>query len=520
MASHVVSLNTVVRKAPDSDLFVERIGAQGRIILPPDALIDEPARKHFRKEALILSQLRGLMQNNSLALKRVFFLFVLLVAGQCLAKDSQSETISVGSNSNVRSATVHLRSGDNLSVTAESKDARFAVDLYVYDASHVLVGKDDEESTSPLFSWVAPVGGEYYVLSRNLGLGSGSITVTVTQGKGQSSVAVPTYARVKIFFATDRNLTGKSAVNEKFGTDPDKTEQLHLGECVVSVPRDHRMGELEGPSILKLEFSSDPEKHITLLSVDDEDRLLFFRKVADRLDHSQRRELFVFVHGFDNTFEDAARRTAQIAYDLAFDGPAIVYSWPSQGRVSLVAYNMDGTNAELTVPRLEQFLLDLVAQSGATTIHLIAHSMGNRPLTSALRQLMVTGTPKNMPRFNQVVLMAPDINASVFRQLAQEIRPSSGRITLYASSRDEALKLSSTFAGYPRAGQGGSGIVVVPGVDTVDASAVDTSALGLFHQYYADNTTVLSDIFHVLKNGLCARIRGSPRQLRVSLATW
>jgi esterase/lipase superfamily enzyme len=260
------------------------------------------------------------------------------------------------------------------------------------------------------------------------------------------------------------------------------------------------MGELEGPSILRLEFDTDPEKHVTLLNIDEEGRSIFFHKVADRISHSQRRELFVFVHGFANTFEDAARRTAQIAYDLAFDGPAIVYSWPSQGRISLIAYNMDGTNAELTAAHLEQFLRDLVAQSGAKTIHLIAHSMGNRPLTNALRQLTIKRAESTLPRFNQVVMMAPDISVSVFRQLAQEIRPSSERITLYSSSRDEALKVSSTFAGYPRAGQGGPGIVVVQGVDTIDVSAVDTSALGLFHQYYADSGTVLSDLFHVLKN--------------------
>ena len=35
----------------------------------------------------------------------------------------------------------------------------------------------------------------------------------------------------------------------------------------------------------------------------------------------------MFVHGFNVSFADAARRTAQIAYDLAFGGPGAL-SWP------------------------------------------------------------------------------------------------------------------------------------------------------------------------------------------------
>lgn len=492
--------NCVVQKISPRGTTEAYGGFAIETILLTGTLIDEQARRHLPKEILVQSQIGRLLKYNALALKSVFLLLLLLFAGRSLAADLQGETISVGSHSTVRSATFRLYPGDNLSVTADSKDTHFAVDLYVYDTSRVLAGKDNEESISPVFSWTASVEGEYYVLARNLGSGTGSITLAVKQAKAQAPTAIPTYAIRRVFFATDRNLTGKSAVSEKFGTEPDPSERLHLGECLISIPRDHRMGELEGPSIVKLEFSSDPEKHVTLLSVDDEGQPLFFRRVADSVSHSQRKELFVFVHGFNTTFEDAARRTAQIAYDLAFDGPAIVYSWPSQGRISLVAYNMDGTNAELTVPRLEKFLQDLVRQSGATTIHLIAHSMGNRPLTIALRQMAIRGAAKTIPRFNQVVLMAPDINVSVFKQLAPEIRQSSERITLYASSRDEALRVSSDFAGYPRAGQGGSAIVVVPGVDSIDASAVDTSALGLFHQYYADNSTVLSDLFHVLKD--------------------
>jgi esterase/lipase superfamily enzyme len=255
------------------------------------------------------------------------------------------------------------------------------------------------------------------------------------------------------------------------------------------------MGELESPSVWKLEFKADPAKHVVLEQVVDEDRDNFFKQVSSRALNSMRREAFVFVHGFDNTFEDAARRTAQMAYDLAFDGAPILYSWPSQGKMDLINYNRDGRNAELSSTSLKSFLEQLATRTRATTIHVIAHSMGNRVLAASLREI----AKANKPRFQQIALMAPDIDAMVFRNMAQAIHQTADRVTLYASSRDQALLASARFNGYRRAGEGGDNILVVPGIDTVDASAVDTSLLGALHQYYADNQAILGDLFHLLR---------------------
>ena len=418
----------------------------------------------------------------------------------------KSQSLAVGPRSEVRSELLHLKPGDTIVVTGSSDDARFGVDLYVYSADKELVGKDDPDSTEPSFRWKPAVEGDYYVLARNEGEGSGTITIAVKAGwaggKSRSltpgtATAAANYAGIDVFFATDRAVTGSDSRGPTFGGDPDANETLHFGKISVSIPRDHRMGELEGPSILRLEFHQDPEKHVMLQSVVSEDQATFLKGVSDRVGHSQKKEVLVFVHGFNTKFEDAARRTAQIAYDLGFDGPTILYSWPSQGRMTPIAYNMDGRNAALTVPHLEEFLKLLVAKSGATTVDLIAHSMGNRPVTSALRDFAIENPGlKNKPMFNQVALMAPDVDAALFKQMAAEMRVSARRITLYASSRDEALRLSNTFAGYQRAGEGTPHLLVVPGIDTVDASAVNTSLLGFYHDYFADNTTILSDLFH------------------------
>ena len=213
--------------------------------------------------------------------------------------------------------------------------------------------------------------------------------------------------------------------------------ELELGTCEVSIPKDHEVGEMESPSVLRLEFREDPERHVVLLGVEPESADEFYADLRSCVGRSAGKEAFVFVHGYNVGFETAVRRTAQIAYDLKFEGAPIVYSWPSQE--GLLAYTVDETNVVWTVPHLKEFLLGVARQSGAKSVHLVAHSMGNRALTSALRELALE-LKADCPRFHEVVLTAPDIDADVFRRdLAPAIVGVADRVTLYASSNDEAL---------------------------------------------------------------------------------
>lgn len=87
------------------------------------------------------------------------------------------------------------------------------------------------------------------------------------------------YAVVRTFFATDRNLTGKTKPDEIFGVG---RSSLTYGVCDVSIPRDHRMGKLEYPSIWRLEFREDPNKHVVLLNTAISSKDDFFADVAAR----------------------------------------------------------------------------------------------------------------------------------------------------------------------------------------------------------------------------------------------
>jgi esterase/lipase superfamily enzyme len=304
------------------------------------------------------------------------------------------------------------------------------------------------------------------------------------------------YATIRVFFATDRDRRRSTRPSDMFGFD---RGPVTYGTCDVSIPRDHRMGVLESPSFLKLEFHGDPEKHVLLLRISIENKQKYFADVAARIRDSSKKNALIFVHGYNVTFEDAARRTGQMAYDLGFEGAPVFYSWPSQG--SFTGYLVDETNNEWTQNNLKHFLDDFASQADAQSIFLIAHSMGSRALTRAFGQL-IREKPILRNRFREIILSAPDIDAEVFRRdIASQIIPA----TLYASSGDEALKLSKKFHGYARAGDAGGGLVIVPGIDTVDASSVATDFVG--HSYFAESRSIISDMFYLIKDGKRARDR-------------
>jgi esterase/lipase superfamily enzyme len=317
----------------------------------------------------------------------------------------------------------------------------------------------------------------------------------------------PDFAVVRIFYATDRKVSGKPDPAAYYAGTRGNGD-LDLGICDVSLPRDHRMAKLEAPSIWNFEFRDTPGKHMVLLKVQPQPVEAFFTELSGRVQSSQRKEAFVFVHGYNESFEKAARRTAQLAYDLGFEGAPILYSWPSRG--SWVDYPADEATIEWTIPHLKEFLTTVAIKSQAQRVHLIAHSMGNRALAAALKEIADNQQgPRSVPLFKEIVLAAPDIDAEVFTQLAQDIQKAGERITLYASSKDEALVASQKFhGGFPRAGESGRAIVAVSGMDTIDASAVDTGLLG--HSYYLGKQSILSDLFNLLRDG-------NPPEARVGL---
>jgi esterase/lipase superfamily enzyme len=267
--------------------------------------------------------------------------------------------------------------------------------------------------------------------------------------------------------------------------------QVQLGLCEVTIPKSHQLGELEAPSILRLEVRPDAERHVVLRKTERLADERFYELLAQRVAASPRKELLVFVHGFNVRFEDAARRTAQLHHDLGFEGAPVFFSWPANDKFVLT-YKADEANVSWSTAHLKQFLLDVTKRSQAQSINLIAHSMGNRALTAALKELQLELADESR-LFNQVILAAPDIDADEFRQsIAPALSRTANRVTLYASARDEALAASQLVHRGPRAGDAGRGLVVIPGIDTIDVTPIDTSLWG--HSYYGSSDPVLRDL--------------------------
>lgn len=304
------------------------------------------------------------------------------------------------------------------------------------------------------------------------------------------------YATVRVMFATDRKYSNSTKPQEMFGTTRSKNVVTY-GTCDVSMPRNHKLGELEKASVLNFEFYDDPEKHVLLLGASIKSKEDFFNILKARINSSKKKSAFIFIHGYNVSFEDAARRTAQMSYDLGFEGVPVFYSWPSVGET--ISYIADAGNIEWSQGYLKIFLEDFLKTSGAQDIYLIAHSMGNRGLTRALSSI-IAENPSATTKIKEIILAAPDIDGDVFKKdIAPVLVKIKKPITLYASSNDLALRASQMFSAYPRAGQAGSSMVVLSGIETIDASNVPSDLLG--HSYFSGTPDVLSDIFQIIHEG-------------------
>jgi esterase/lipase superfamily enzyme len=308
------------------------------------------------------------------------------------------------------------------------------------------------------------------------------------------------FATVRVFYGTNRAPTKDLRPAAYYGA---ARGDLQYGYLDVTIPRIHQEAQLETqPRWVEYTFAADQaamraqyvllDKVVPLATQD------FVRALHQQISDSRLKDVFIFVHGFNNTFEDAARRTAQMAYDLDFDGTPMLYSWPSQG--SATAYAIDEAAVQISGRKMADFLDTVVAQSGAQRIHLIAHSMGNRALIEALQTYLAKRAPENRQHiFGQIVFTAPDVDRDYFTDAIQSLAGAAERVTLYASDNDYAIRSSQFFHGAPRAGTAGDVIVKLAGLDSIDMSAVPADALG--HSYFAANSGAIYDIFRLLWRG-------------------
>jgi tetratricopeptide (TPR) repeat protein len=200
---------------------------------------------------------------------------------------------------------------------------------------------------------------------------------------------------VPVFYGTDR---AEKPAEKRVAYSSDRARRLQLGRALVTVPKIHEVPQVERPWAIRIPYfdvtiweeEEDPNKHFTMQEINKLTKEKFLELVKARLGGSKRFKdhALVFVHGYNTSFDNAVYRTAQIAYDLKFDGAPFLYSWPSGGAVA--SYTWDRASAEASKRYMREFLEMVVRQTGAKSVSIIAHSMGNMPLMSVLKDMKST----------------------------------------------------------------------------------------------------------------------------------
>ncbi len=317
-------------------------------------------------------------------------------------------------------------------------------------------------------------------------------------------ITEPTQFRgVRVFFATNREASSSRKPGEQFGYG--RTQKAVVGQVSVSIPVNHRKGHLEKPGFFEHQNMQD---HFVIGRDLDVFEIGTFRsKLAQQLGGDSSRDLLVFVHGFNVSFEDALLRAAQLKYDLNFPGEIILFTWPSRG--SLMFYPADLSSAEFSGSPLAEFLA-AIAEGPWRRVHLLAHSMGGRV---SLGGLVDSAAPDK--GLGQLVLVAADVSTDFFTQQFPKASAKGERKTSYVASKDMALWISGKLVNLTgRIGYLEKEPFVIDGMETVDASAVDRGLLA--HSYFSDIRAVIDDLGHLLGNSLPASQRPNLRERRLT----
>lgn len=239
-----------------------------------------------------------------------------------------------------------------------------------------------------------------------------------------------------VFIGTTR------AVNDAGEFGIGRSPSLSLLQSQVSIPPDREIGTVSDGF-----DKPKPERDFTLAALDQyPDRASFSRALRREIDRSSEgpREVTVFVHGFNNSFADAAFRMAQLGHDLEVPGALVSYSWPS--RANPLGYEYDQDSALFARDGLAD-LLRTVKAAGDPDIVLVAHSMGSYLVMETLRQLEIAEPGWVGRSLSGVVLISPDLNVDLFRSQIARLETVPDPFVVVVSRRDIILQVSARLRG-------------------------------------------------------------------------
>lgn len=204
----------------------------------------------------------------------------------------------------------------------------------------------------------------------------------------------------------------------------------------------------------------------------------FHAKIArwiERFGTPDTRDALLFVHGFNNTFDDAVIRMAMSWHMAGREGIPMVYTWPA-GSGGLLGYFFDRESGEFTIVHLKRTILALATCPHIERIHILAHSRGTDVAVTALRELNaeIRGAlglgyvpamlgltehagglgsrgpmPHQLLKIATLVLAAPDLDMEVFQQrfFGENAIYMAGRTVIYVSPDDSAIGFANRLFG-------------------------------------------------------------------------
>jgi esterase/lipase superfamily enzyme len=281
----------------------------------------------------------------------------------------------------------------------------------------------------------------------------GLLTAGACAERPLSGVLTPTQAsvegtsRVTVLVASTRQRSDDAA--QMFGAG--RAGQVSYASVTVSIPPDsaRKAGDVQWPRTLP----GDPRRDFVTLATNHLDKPGFEAALAANAKQTGRSRVVVFVHGFNNRFDDTVYRFAQIVHDAKAPVIPVLFAWPSRGQVALRAYTYDKESATFSRDAFDDLLDDLSRHRNVTEVNVLAHSMGNWIALEALRSRSMRAK-RSSDKLQTVMLVAPDVDVDVFQTQLRRMGPASPQLALFVSRDDKALSMSEFISGgVPRLGE-------------------------------------------------------------------
>ncbi|MBY5393664.1 alpha/beta hydrolase [Rhizobium leguminosarum] len=248
------------------------------------------------------------------------------------------------------------------------------------------------------------------------------------------TATAPRTAQVDMLVATTRQPSGDPATL----FNGERSPKPYMTEIAVSIPTKREPGTVQWPQRLPPNPATDfAVTRVKQIDTIPEGRA-WFRQ------HIQGGHALVFIHGFNNTYEDSVFRLAQIVHDSGMQATPILFTWPSRAQLTGYEYDKESTNYSRTA--LEQSLRVLAADPAVKDITILAHSMGTWLAMESLRQMGIRDGHVNA-KIDNVILASPDIDIQVFAKQFVEMGDPKPKFTIFVSQDDRALAASSFITG-------------------------------------------------------------------------